>query len=665
MEPYETTSTTAKALDAAGDGEAARDIGALDRANAGADRKLAPKRRGLVERLIYGPTPDAEELQAGGILATQLAKAGHPAIDSALDVLAAGEAFTADGKLSTQLREALSGAGAYGLTVDKQFGGLGQSYLHLAAVEEVLAANGLGPLAVEISGHLTIGAGSLIAYGSEEQKSTFLPLVAEGVPMGFALTEVGTGVNAKKIEAYVEQDAAGDFRLFAEGSRNKLWITNATFGALVGIVARIGKGGKKLGLFLTRLPDTDMDADGWSFRCEPSGVSAFAANHNSRLHFSNYPIPKAMHIEGDGVEILFYSLRLGRCMLAAMSAGYQRMLAGDAAHYARNRPGVGGLVIKHELPQLALGRMLGGSLQSRALAFLALSQDASGADLAGLRDLTKSSASQTGLESMVACEHVLGGRSFAKDSRVDAARVNLHLFGVVEGEDEMIRMGMVRDVTMPFVERYLAPLLGELQAINTDRWGNPMPPKQRILRLSFATLLRHPRRTMTALWGIIRNPAMYRLMGWVLGNLGPVDQGASRKLPTAPLRAHARFATRELARLRWTYLRLSLVFQLELTSAQIVLQRFGQQVEWLTAMLALCHHVAAEDESQWRAADLQCALLRERVMAGRAGLRPGQLRHLRTRIAALGADLVAEKSSLLQGLAPEPFAHPFGDDAQR
>ena len=36
-------STTAKALEAAGDGEGARDIGALDEASGGADRKLAPR----------------------------------------------------------------------------------------------------------------------------------------------------------------------------------------------------------------------------------------------------------------------------------------------------------------------------------------------------------------------------------------------------------------------------------------------------------------------------------------------------------------------------------------------------------------------------------------------------------------------------------------------
>ena len=55
---------------------------------------------------------------------------------------------------------------------------------------------------------------------------------------------------------------------------------------------------------------------------------------------------------------------------------------------------------------------------------------------------------------------MLGGRAFHGGSRVNEARVNLHLFGVVEGEDDLILMGMVRDVTQRFVERYLSSLLG-------------------------------------------------------------------------------------------------------------------------------------------------------------------------------------------------------------
>src|SRR5690606_36381488 len=118
--------------------------------------------------------------------------------------------------------------------------------------------------------------------------------------------------------------------------------------------------------------------------------------------------------------------------------------------YAQKRLGVGGPVIRHELPRPAIGRMLGGSLQARALACLALAQDASGVDLAGMRDITTAAASEAALESMRDCEHVLGGRAFHRGSRVNAARANLHLFGVVEGEDDMIRMGMVRDVTSKF-----------------------------------------------------------------------------------------------------------------------------------------------------------------------------------------------------------------------
>ena len=341
--------------------------------------------------------------------------------------------------------------------------------VELAAVEEALAANGLGPLAVEISGQLTIGAGSLLAYGDEQQQRTFLPLVAEGRPMAFGLTEVGVGVNAKKIQAYVEQQADGSYRLFAEGAGEQALDHERR--------ARRADRHRRAASAKTRpasacsssscrRADVALDAaHDYEFRCEPSRVAAFVANFNSRLHFRNFPLPKGSRIPADGVEVLFYCLRMGRCMLAAMAAGYQRMLARDASHYARLRIGVGGPVIRHEVPRLNLGKILGGALQARSLAYLSLQQDADGVDLAGLRDLTKTAAAGAGVESMLAAEHVLGGRAFHGGSRVNEARVNLHLFGVVEGEDDLILMGMVRDVTQRFVERYLSSLLGVIDAV--------------------------------------------------------------------------------------------------------------------------------------------------------------------------------------------------------
>ena len=665
-------SSTAEALAAAGNTAGARDIGDLDAAAGAADARLAPVRTGLVERLIYGPPPAIDELRAGGRISAELDKRTHPILQAALEKLQAGAAFSIDGKLSQELRDAVAGQGAYGLTIPRAYGGKEEGYLQLAHIEEALAANGLGALAVELSGELTIGAGSLLGYGTDDQRRTFLPLVAEGTLMGFALTEVGTGINAKKIQAYVETDAEGTYRLFADGPRNKLWITNARHGGIVAIVARIGRTGRELGLFITRLPDKDVarEEEGWVFRCVPSGVDAFTANYNSRLHFENYPIPAENRIPADGVEVLFYSLRLGRCMLAAMSAGYQRMLACDAVNYARQRPGVGGLVIRHELPQLAIGRMLGGSLQARALAFLSLSQNEARADMAGLRDLTKSAAAQMGLESMVASEHVMGGRAFDGKSRVNAARANLHLFGVVEGEDEMIRIGMVRDVTQRFVETYLAPILKQLNTVNRARDGEPVPESQRFLRLGPASLAKRPGLALSLIGRIALTPAPYRLLGWIASQaLKSLGLLAGRAVPGAlharykdlprELRPHARFAERELRRIRWTYLRLSITLQLELTVAQIALQRLGQRIEWLTSMLALCHHAAGQDRSQWHVAAFQCELLRERLRANRMDMKGASLARVRKALAAVSKDVQEETSSLLEDVAPEPYAHPF------
>ncbi len=669
-------STAAQALAAAGDAESARDVGALDDAAEKAAQRLGANKKGLVERLIYGPLPETTELQSGAIGASRADRAaGEVVMAAAMHALEQGVAFTADGKLSSTLRQQVAAAGGYGFTVPEAFGGKSCEYMQLALVEEEMAANGLGPLAVEISGELTIGAGSLIAYGTEDQKRTFLPLVADGQLMAFGLTEVGIGVNAKKVRAYVEPDPSGSgFRLFAQGDRNKLWITNATHGSIVGIVCRVGKEGKKVGLFVTKLPDANIvrgEGKDYEFWCQPSNTGAFTANYNSRLHFDNYPLKANEEIQADGVEVLFYCLRMGRCMLAAMASGYQRMFATDATAYARSREGVGGLVIKHELPRQHIGRMLGGALMSRALSHLSLRQDKDGVDLAGLRDLTKSAAATSALDSQIACERVLGGRSFDTGSRVHDARHNMHVFGVVEGEDDLILMGMVKDVTDTFTSKYMAGMLGVLQSINMDRNGKPLPRAERILRIRPATIFGKPGKVLTATRRLLTNPSFWQLTGWILGqSVAELVRTPFRLVPTgmipryqllpAELRRYARFAERRLRQLRFANLGLNLHFQLELTRAQIPLQRLGKSIELLVSMLALCHHTSSNrDPSQIKIAALHCEQLMTRVKGMRLLTGLWEMDRLRKHVAAVGDDIEKGQSTLINDVKPEAFAHPF------
>ena len=137
-----------------------------------------------------------------------------------------------------------------------------------------------------------------------------------------------------------------------------------------------------------------------------------------------------------------------------------------------------------------------------------------------------------------------------------------------------------------------------------------------------------------------------------------------RALP-APLRGYARYAERKLRMLRWSYLGLSLFYQLELTRAQIPLQRFGKCIEHLVSMLAICHHAALGDETMRDVAALQAQLLQDKYRALRifSGLR--SMQRTRGAVARVGQSLEAGRCSLLDGHRAATVRPPLGRAAER
>ena len=127
--PTPSTSTAAMALAAAGDAESARDVSALDDAAKQAALRLGKKQQGLVERLIYGPAPSIRELQSGAVASGKAQHRGQAAVEAAIACMARGEAFSADGKLSAELRAAVAKEKAYGFTVPAQFGEIGRAHV--------------------------------------------------------------------------------------------------------------------------------------------------------------------------------------------------------------------------------------------------------------------------------------------------------------------------------------------------------------------------------------------------------------------------------------------------------------------------------------------------------------------------------------------------------
>lgn len=664
MKKNKINSAAAQALSAAGDYQQAKDVGALDEAMAKAMQKSGTKNKSLVERLIYENNFCIKELTSGANkMQNSSTKQADKILQTALSLLEKEEAFSSDKKLSENLRKEIAKNKGYGFTIPTTYKGAGLNYSQLAILEENLAKNGLGALAVELSGQLTIGASSLLGYGTDEQKAHFLPMLSEGKLLAFALTEVGVGVNAKKIQTYVTKDEKNKcMRLFAKGGAEKLYITSATYGSLVSVVARIGENGKRLGLFIVELPKNDIDNDEYKFKCKSSNSDAFTSVINSKIEFDNFPIPLENEIKADGVEVLFYCLAMGRCMLAAMCAGYQQMLATDCIDYAKQRLGVGGYVFKHELPRHEIAKILGGALTSQALAHLSLNQNEQGNDLAGLRDISKSYSANACLKSLISAEKVIGGRSFDKNSRISEARSNIHVFSIVEGENDLILMGMVKDITSNFTSKYLGDMLGAISKINTD------PNEEKILRIDLKAFLKFPARCLKATSLLAFNPSLYKLALYIIkngiadffgifGKLKPLSSYKEYDEIPQILKPYVHYARKGLRKCRWTYLGISLYYQLKQIEAQIPLRNFGKKVELLTAMLALCAHASKLDESQQKVAAFGAQNLKDEIENIKIMNNINEIEKLRGHIKSVGDDINSENYTFTKDIKAQKFAH--------
>src|SRR5437762_2744706 len=124
--------------------------------------------------------------------------------------------------------EAWTQAGATGLLLPdlpEAYGGGGGDFAHAAVVLEELASAGVhfG------SGIQSIVAHYILAYGSEEQKCRWLPLMARGeLVAAIAMSEPGAGSDLRNIQTAARRD--GDHYVI---SGSKTFITN---GALAGLV---------------------------------------------------------------------------------------------------------------------------------------------------------------------------------------------------------------------------------------------------------------------------------------------------------------------------------------------------------------------------------------------------------------------------------------------
>ena len=126
--------------------------------------------------------------------------------------------------------------GLFGLMIDEEYGGLGESLLTYALVVEQIARGWMSISGV-INTHFIV-AYMIAQHGTDEQKQYFLPKMATGEIRGaFSMSEpdLGSDVSAIKTRAVRESGADGD-EYVINGS--KMWLTNGAGSRVVATLVK-------------------------------------------------------------------------------------------------------------------------------------------------------------------------------------------------------------------------------------------------------------------------------------------------------------------------------------------------------------------------------------------------------------------------------------------
>ncbi|HSA49095.1 MAG TPA: acyl-CoA dehydrogenase family protein [Yinghuangia sp.] len=331
------------------------------------------------------------------------------------------------------LIEQMKRLGIYGLAVPEEYGGAPVSMPCYVLVTEELA-RGWMSLAGAMGGH-TVVAKLLTHFGTDEQKTRYLPRMATGeVRATMALTEPGGGSDLAAMRTVARRD--GDDYL-VEGS--KTWISNARRSQLIALMCK-----------------TDPDANP-----PHAGISILLVEHGPGLTVSR-DLPKLGYKGVESCELFFEGLRVpadavlggtpgagfaqmmkgletGRLQVAARALGVGRAAFEDALAYAQERESFGKPIWKHQSIGNYLADMATSLTAARQLTLHAAREADAGRRVDMEAGMAKLFASETAMQVALNAVRIHGGYGYSTEFDVERYFRDAPLMIVGEGTNEIQR----------------------------------------------------------------------------------------------------------------------------------------------------------------------------------------------------------------------------------
>jgi len=402
--------------------------------------------------------------------------------------------------------------GFLGITVPEQYGGMGMGFVSTMLVCDYISGAS-GSFATAYGAHTGIGTMPIILYGTEEQKSKYVPKLASGEWFGsYCLTEPGAGsdANSGKTKAVLSEDGKS-YKI----SGQKMWISNAGFCNLMIVFARI-EDDKNITAFIV---EYDAENPNGIVLGEEEKKLGIKASSTRQVFFNETVVPaeNMLSERSKGFKIALNSLNVGRIKLAAACLDASRRITTEGIKYANERvqfktPISSFGAIQYKVAEMATKTFVSESgsyraakdIQNQIDEFTAAGKSHQEAELEGVEQY----AIECAMLKVYASEavqyisdegiQILGGMGFSKETPMESAWRDARIGRIYEGTNEINRLlsvGMLLKKVLKGEVDLMSPAMGiagELMSIpsfDTPDYSAPMSEEKEMVEKLKKTFL--------------------------------------------------------------------------------------------------------------------------------------------------------------------------------
>jgi alkylation response protein AidB-like acyl-CoA dehydrogenase len=332
----------------------------------------------------------------------------------------------------------LAELGLMGVCVPEEYGGAGADFLSYILVLEELSRADAG-VGVTVAVHTSAATLPVLTYGTDEQKSRFVPPLARGEQLGaFALTEAEAGSDAGALRTTAEQSADG-WKITGA----KQWITNGRHAGTFILFARTDPetaGARGVSAFILDAEHVRVTRDE-----EKLGLNSSVTN-DLVVEGAQVGRDRLLHEENRGFRVAMGTLDGGRIGIAAQALGIAQAGYEVARAYAAERRAFGQRIADFQAIQHKLADMSMEIDAARLLVYRAAWLKQQGRRHTEEGAKAKLFASEMARRQTAEAIQILGGYGYTKEFPVERYYRDAKITEIYEGTSEIQRLVIARSI---------------------------------------------------------------------------------------------------------------------------------------------------------------------------------------------------------------------------